>query len=347
MSTLTKDLVSIGFNEADSRQLGDTDDPAIWAVSNTQAAGYALEKSINFIVSATASTAEALRLPSLDATPYSRIFIRNQASDPVKIFPATNEQIGLAAINSSITLNPYNQATFYKLSSTQWDPTWSGYNPSSGAVLGTPPNYTTFDSTGHQTFSGAAKPWDDLRIEPVARTSGANTPAFEKWIDDAAGTSRGCYLYSFDDALAASEKEIFFTMQLPHSWDGGPIQMHVHWLGAVADTTAAPRWGLEYAWKEPGAAFGDTTTIYTDGYNYTLTGADANVTPAVHYISKFATITPDTTCDGISSILVGRLFRNSSNAGDTYNATGATCALLYIDAHFQLARIGSTDEYTP
>ena len=42
--------------------------------------------------------------------------------------------------------------------------------------------------------------WDDLRVEPVARTTGANAPKFEKWYDDAAGTSRGVYLYSFDDA---------------------------------------------------------------------------------------------------------------------------------------------------
>lgn len=26
--------------------------------------------------------------------------------------------------------------------------------------------------------------WDDLRVEPIARTTGANAPTFEKWYDD-------------------------------------------------------------------------------------------------------------------------------------------------------------------
>ena len=212
-------------------------------------------------------------------------------------------------------------------------------------------NYTTFDATGHQTMVGTAKPWEDLRIEPIAKTTGANAPSFEQWADDSAlgdtGTSRGVYLYSFDDANAGSEKEIHFTMQMPHAWDGGSIEMHVHWIGAVADTVSAPRWGLEYVWKEIGATFGATATIlYTDGKNYQGSGDDADITAGKHYLSKFASIAPGSTADGFSSILVGRLFRDSANAGDTYNATGAKCGLLYIDCHYQINSIGSTDEYT-
>lgn len=206
-------------------------------------------------------------------------------------------------------------------------------------------NYTNFDATGHQTMHGTAKPWDDLRIEPNVRGTGANNPSFEKYYDDLAGSSRGVYLYSFDDAAAGSEKEIFFTMQMPHSWDGGGIDMHVHWVGAVNDTTASPRWGLEYVWKDIGEVFGDTVTVYTDGTNLVPGGTDADVTAGRHYIASFGTLTPGSTADGISSILIGRLFRNSSDAADTYNAAGAKCGLLYIDAHFQLSSIGSNDEY--
>ncbi len=206
----------------------------------------------------------------------------------------------------------------------------------------TPTNYTQFDSTGHQTMVGTAKPWTDLRVEPVARTTGANAPTFEKWYDDTGGTSRGVYLYSFDDATAGSEKEIFFTMQMPHEWDQSTIHIHVHWIPAVSDTTATPRWGLEYIFKEPGAVFGDTVIIYATGN----VQSEADLTANKHYITDFADITPDSTQDGLSSILIGRLFRDSANAADTYNAVGAKCGLLYIDAHFQLNSIGSTDEYT-
>ena len=209
-------------------------------------------------------------------------------------------------------------------------------------------NYTKFDATGHQTMLGSAQPWDDLRIEPTLRSTGPNIPTFEQWFDDNGigdtGSTRGIYLYSFDDS--ATEKEVFFTMQLPHDWNCDDIYLHVHWIGAVADTTSAPRWGLEFNWKEIGATFGAAGIIYTDGKNYIDgTTDDANVVAGKHYISKFTVQSPDTTQDGMSSILIGRLFRNSGDVLDTYNASGAKCGLLYIDAHYQRNSIGSNDEY--
>lgn len=202
-------------------------------------------------------------------------------------------------------------------------------------------DYTQFDSTnGHQTMVGNAQCWNDVRIEPVARTTGINAPTFEKWYDDAAGSSRGVYLYSFDDS--ASEKEVFFTLQMPHDWNQDDITIHVHWVGAVDDTTATPRWGLEFAWKEPGEVYGDTSTIYAVG---NVTGG-ADVTAHTHYITAFDVQSPDTTQDGLSSVLIGRLFRNSTNVADTYKASGAKCGLLYIDAHYQMNSIGSNEEYT-
>lgn len=203
-------------------------------------------------------------------------------------------------------------------------------------------NYAAFDATGHLTFNGTAKPWNDMLIEPSARTTGANAPTFEKWYDDAAGTSRGVFLYSFDDANAGSEKEVFFNLQMSHGWDGGDIQFHVHWIGAVADTTATPRWGLEYVFKEPGAVFGDSTIVYATGNHL----SEADITANKHYITLFTAISPGSTANDLSSVLIGRLFRDSANAADTYNAVGAKCGLLYIDAHYQIARIGSTDEYS-
>ena len=200
---------------------------------------------------------------------------------------------------------------------------------------------------GEITLQGTATRFDDLRIEPVARTTGTNAPTFEKWYDDLAGTSRGVYLYSFDDAAANAEKEIFFTMQMPHTWkEGSTIHLHVHWVGAVNDTTADPRWAVEYIWKDIGQVFGDSVIIYSDGTHVDGSGSpDASVTANKHYITHLADIVPDATQNNLSSILIGRLFRNSSDAGDTYNAGGAKCGLLYIDAHIEIDSFGSESEY--
>lgn len=202
-------------------------------------------------------------------------------------------------------------------------------------------NYTEIENDGSLEFVGTATAWEDLRVEPTARTTGANAPTFEKWLDDSAGTSRGAFLYSFDDATAGSEKELFFVMQMPHAWAGTSIYLHVHWIGAVDDTTAEPRWGLEYAWRDIGEVFGDTTIIYAA----TKTPTDANVTAFKHYLTAFSAIAPGATADGISSVFVGRLFRDSANVADTYNATGAKCGLLAIDAHYEINTIGSRSEY--
>lgn len=212
--------------------------------------------------------------------------------------------------------------------------------------LGGTTNGVKIEQGGNLTLIGTATQWEDLRIEPVARTTGSNAPTFEKWYDDAGGTSRGVYLYSFDDATAGSEKEVFFSMQMPHAWAATAISMHVHWVGAVDDTTADPRWGLEYTWKDIGEVYGDTTIVYSDGTHMTTAGADANVTAHKHYLTEFADITPGTAADGLSSIFIGRLFRDSANAADTYNATGAKCGLLYIDAHYEVNSFGSNLEYT-
>jgi len=47
------------------------------------------------------------------------------------------------------------------------------------------------------------------------------------------------------------------------------------------------------------------------------------------------------TGDELSTVLICRLFRNSSHANDTY---GGTAGLLYIDAHYQVDSFGSDEE---
>ena len=56
---------------------------------------------------------------------------------------------------------------------------------------------------------------------------------------------------------------------MPHTWAGGSIYLHVHWVGAVDDTESSPLWGIEYVWKDVGQVFGDSVYIFTDGKNYT------------------------------------------------------------------------------
>ena len=202
-------------------------------------------------------------------------------------------------------------------------------------------DYAQVDTDGTVTLAGDATAWTDLRIEPsVRQAAGVGVPTFEKYFDDAPGTSRGVFLYSFtDESVAGNEKEVFFTMQMPHEWNGGDISMHVHFVPAATVNSSDIIWGLEYAWKSIGEVFGDTLIIQS---STTLRPDDANITAGKHYVAEFADISPGATADDISSILMGRLFRNSSDAGDTYTDKAG---LLYIDAHFEVDSFGSAEEY--
>lgn len=218
------------------------------------------------------------------------------------------------------------------------DATWLEMFPALPWVIGDATNNVTIGTDGHLTLAGTARVWDDIRIEPSVRSSGTNVPAFSQWFTNGAG-SRGIYLYTFDNAVDASEKEVHFTCQLPHAWAGTPIHIHVHWIAATTAASSKVRWGLEYSWAEPLTAFGNTALIYATDPE----GGDTGTTQYKHMITEFANLTPSTAQDGFSSTLICRLWRDSSDAADTYtNSVG----LLYIDAHIELNKMGSNDEYS-
>ncbi len=173
--------------------------------------------------------------------------------------------------------------------------------------------------------------YDDMRMEPTARNTGTKAPTFALW-------KGGLYLYDFDNALVAAEKEIFFTVQMPHGWkEGSLVYPHVHWVNKAAGTAGhVVRWGLEYTVANIGSVFPAAATIY----GTTIQGGGVITAADSHLITSFDPI--NMTGGEISRILACRLFRNSSNAADTYTGTAG---LLYIDWHIVMARPGSRYEY--
>jgi len=198
-------------------------------------------------------------------------------------------------------------------------------------------NYTDVATDGYISFKGTSTIWDDLRVEPNIKTTGTNDPTFTKWFDDGAG-SRGVFLWNFTDVITASEKEVFFSVQLPHSWKGTIIYPHVHWIPSVAGVAQRPVFGMEYNWADIGNALGNTSIMYTNS----LVPNDTDLTQYRHYVSAFPGITPTTSQDEISSILMCRLFRYSGDASDTYTGT---CGLLYIDFHYEMDSLGSHTDF--
>ena len=206
--------------------------------------------------------------------------------------------------------------------------------------IGGASNYTNIASDGTLTLVGNATAFDDLRVEPTVRATGPAIPAFEKWFDNGSG-SIGVFLYSFTDEHT-TEKEIYFTAQMPHAAKAGSdLHIHVHWIPKASQNPGKVKWGLEFTWVEPTGVFGNTAIITKD-----TTEQPSNETALVaskHYITEFATQTPGATQDGLSAILICRLFRNSTDTtNDTYTDK---VGLLSIDIHYEADSFGSAQEY--
>lgn len=173
--------------------------------------------------------------------------------------------------------------------------------------------------------------WDDLRVpmgDFVLR--GVNDPGFEQLLDDGGG-SVGVFAYKF--AGSTSDEELFFTVQLPHSYqEGSTLKPHIHWT--VEDTASSQTvvWGLEYAWAQLSATFAATTQTLR-----------ATATPAAilfHNVTAFGDISASLAT--MSSQFICRLFREQSNGGDTF---AQDAAVVEFDIHFQQDSLGSRKEY--
>lgn len=187
-------------------------------------------------------------------------------------------------------------------------------------------NYSTFEADGTLVFYGNATVWEDLRISLNTRYSGNTTPD----LDPFAGSS-SLLEYTFDGG--SQMEEIFFEVQLPHSWaEGTTIKPHVHWSPRTAGTGNVV-WQFEYTWSNFLGTYPTPTTI-------TVTQA-ADGTAYKSQIAAFPDITDAT--KKISSLLMCRLFRDPSHTSDTY---AGDAYLLGFDIHYEINTVGSRQEYT-
>ena len=173
--------------------------------------------------------------------------------------------------------------------------------------------------------------YDDIRV-PVTSVKAAGTkdPGFQKILDNGAG-SVGVYTYHFDKDI---QEELFFTLQIPHSYKSGTnLLPHVHWM-PTSTGGGNVVWGLEYSLNHFNNGTFPNTSIVTG------TGA-AGVVSKTHLLTNLSTGIIGTT--GVSSMLLGRVFRDSTNLADTY---GADAALLEIDFHYQIDKLGTDLEYS-
>jgi hypothetical protein len=205
------------------------------------------------------------------------------------------------------------------------------YLQSRKARIGTASNYFEVEADGTLKLNGDATTHEDLRV-PMTSTKlgGSKDPGFSVFKTNGAG-SQGIFIYWFDKS---AEEELYFAVQMPHSWKGTAITPHIHWIpktnGAL---NATVEWGFEYSWSAIGGTFGNSNIIYTK----TTTSGDTTLVADKHYMSNFADITLAT--PGLSSMLICRVFRNATDGtDDTYDDDAG---VLEFDFHYEIDSLGS------
>lgn len=196
-----------------------------------------------------------------------------------------------------------------------------------GIQLNGATNKVNIANDGNVTFAGTATYWDDVTVPGIGvKTGGSADPTWGAFKD-------GIYLYKFPDG---SDKEVFFQVQLPHSYkEGTALEPHVHW--APSSTNAgAVLWKLEYSWANMDAAFGTSTTI---------TGTQAGSGVALqHQLCPINSAAMTGSGKTISSIVACRLYRNGADSGtDTFTGDAF---LLSIDFHVEKDSLGSNANTT-
>lgn len=198
--------------------------------------------------------------------------------------------------------------------------------PQNGHVL----RYVGGQWVNQDSFFNYQTVYDDLRIPVTATTQqGSNGPIFVRAFDDGAG-SQGVFAYAF---APGQEQEVYFTAQLPHRYkEGTDLFAHVHWIPQNANAGDVV-WGLEYTWTNVGEQYPVNTTV-------------AEAISAAPTVARQQTVSPIVTLDGtgklLSSMIMGRLFRNGPSVNDTYTGFAV---LLEIDFHFQIDSDGSRQPF--
>lgn len=161
--------------------------------------------------------------------------------------------------------------------------------------------------------------WDDLRIAPGARSTGANAAAL------ANVNGSGIYAWRF-----TNNKELFFDAQLPHAYQiGGPLKPHVHWMPDASETYTGT-WTLEYLWCNPAQVAPISNKIALTG---AISGGKTAWVPQITAIDSAAM----NQAFGLSALFLCRLALTLS--------AGSNIFLLGFDFHYEQDALGSASEF--
>lgn len=202
-----------------------------------------------------------------------------------------------------------------------------------GAIFGTPPDYTEFESDGTMQAYGNATCWDDDKYQ-----------AFGQRLTVVAGRID----YNFVDVgvdfqvnARYPQEPLCFACQFPHRREAGSdFHVHLHWAQAEANV---PNWLLQYRMYDNGEAVPGVWTLAAYNNNiFAYPGAGT-----ILQIAEFPII-DGSGLTGVSAFLDAKIYRDSTNASGLFAGADpytARVLLKEMDIHFVADMLGSRTEY--
>lgn len=271
------------------------------------------------------AAAQHVGISDVTITPANLLQIHKSTTDSAVLLQLSNTETGVTA-SDGVLMGLDGDTNFYIRN-----------NEGTGRdiKLGSGLNNTTIESDGTLKFEGNATVWDDIMVFPDGTSRGSSDPPVWTLFKNNSG-SQGVWLFFFSNS---QEQEVYFTVQIPHSYKvGSTIYPHVHWTtnsGTPSGTDVV--WGLEYSAMAFGGTFPSTTTLTA---NTVISAIGTPSGTGQHLISGLGTINGSGL--GISTVIVCRLFRKVADANDTF---GSSVGLLGVDFHFEKDTEGSRREY--
>jgi hypothetical protein len=260
----------------------------------------------------------------------ARLYVNGTLSGTITSGGFFSDNTNNIVVNADTILYDIDQLAFWSKVLTPAEVT-ARYNGGAGsALVGTE---TDLEACWNMN-DGSGSTVTDIVSANNGSISGTENTHFE-WISGHVGapsiSSRGVALRYF---RPGEINEVFFTLQMPHSWkEGSDIYPHVHWVPeSDLGVGEAVEWGLEYTWASIGSTFGDTTIISSDVPEI------PNPTTGTHELTRLGTI--DGSGETLSSMIVCRVFRDG--VSDNYSGNAG---LMEIDFHYEIDTIGSRQEF--
>jgi hypothetical protein len=186
------------------------------------------------------------------------------------------------------------------------------------------------ETDGTLRMDATAMVWDDLRVTLDKGSSAAELG----YLSGSSGPQ--IWYFRNNEGLEAMS----FTVQLPHTWkEGTTIYPHIHWT-PKSTASGNVEWNFDYSWINYNSSSPEVFPAVTTSTVISTGSFTANT----HCITPLTAANVGLSATGkkISSVLVCRIWRNSSNTNDTY---AANAGLLFLDFHYQLDTFGSREEY--